>query len=76
MENFCHLISLFIHAMHKAAIFIIQLCVVELFSLEDACGFIVETASFYITVESGGSMRMVNTMVITLNICMAIRTLS
>ena len=44
--------------MHKAVIFIIQLCVVELFSLEDACGFIVETASFYITVESSGSMRM------------------
>ena len=35
-----------------------------------------ETASFYVTVESGGSMRMVNTMVITLNICMTIRTLS
>ena len=52
--------------MHKTTIFIIQLCiVVELFSLEDAC-----------TVESGGSMRMVNTMVITLNICMAIRTFS
>ena len=62
--------------MHKT-IFIIQLCVfVELFSLEDACGFIAETASFYVTVESGGSMCMVNTMVITLNICMAIRTLS
>ena len=27
-------------------------------------------------VESGGSMHMVNTMVITSNICMAIRTLS
>ena len=63
--------------MHKTTIFIIQLCVVvELFSLKDACGFIVETASFYGTVESGGSMHMVNTMVITLNICMAIRTLS
>ena len=63
--------------MHKTTIFIIQLCVVvELFSLEDACGFIAKTASFYVTVESGGSMRMVNTMVITLNICMAIRTLS
>ena len=57
--------------------FKIQLCVVaELFSLEDACSFIVETASFYVTVESGGSMRMVNTMVITLNICMAIHTLN
>ena len=48
--------------MYKTTIFIIQLCVVvELFSLEDACGFIVETASFYVTVESGGSMGMVNT---------------
>ena len=55
--------------MHKTTIFIIQLCVVvELFSLEDACGFTAETASFYVTVESGGSMHMVNTMVITLNI--------
>ena len=61
--------------MHKTTIFIIQLCaVVELFSLEDACGFIAETASFYVTVESSGSMRIVNTMVITLNICMAICT--
>ena len=63
--------------MHKTPIFIIQLCVVvELFSLKDACGFIAETASFYVMVESGGRMRMVNTMVITLNICMAIRELS
>ena len=63
--------------MHKTTIFIIQLCVVvELFGLEDECGFIGETASFYVMVESGGSMLMVNTMVITLNICMAIRTLS
>ena len=63
--------------MHKATIFIIQLCVVvKLFSLKDACSFIAETASFYAAVESGGSMRMVNTMVITLNICMTIRTLS
>ena len=63
--------------MHKTTIFIIQLCVVvELFGLEDACGFIAETASFYVRVESGGSMRMVNTQVITLNIWMAIRTLS
>ena len=53
--------------MHRTTIFIIQLCVVvELFSLEDACGFIAETASFYVTVESGGSMRMVNTMVNTM----------
>ena len=62
--------------MHKTTIFITQIRVVELFSLKDACGFIAETASFYVTVESGGSMRMVNTMVITLNTCMAIRTLS
>ena len=65
--------------MHKTTIFIIQFCVVvELFRLEDTCGFIAETASFYITVESGtgGSMRMVNTMVIPLNVCMAIRLLS
>ena len=63
--------------MHKTTIFIIQLCVVvELFSLKDACSFIAETASFYVMVESGGSMRMVNTMVVTLNICMAIRELS
>ena len=63
--------------MHKTTIFIIQLCViVELFSLEDARGCIAETASFYVTMESSGSMCMVNTMVITLNICMAIRTLS
>ena len=63
--------------MHKTTIFIIQLCVVvELFSLKDACGFIAETASFYVMVESGGSIRMVNTMVITLNIWMAIRKLS
>ena len=34
------------------------------------------TASFYVTVESGGSVRMVKTMVITLNIWMAICTLS
>ena len=62
--------------MHKTTIFIILLCVaVELFSLEDACGFIAETAPFYVMVESGGSMRMVNTMVITLNIWMAICTL-
>ena len=47
--------------MHKTTIFIIQLCViVELFSLKDACGFIAETASFYVTVESGVSMRKVN----------------
>ena len=63
--------------MHKTTIFIIQFCVViELFRFEDACGFIAETASFYITVESGGSMRVVNTMEIPLNICMAIRLLS
>ena len=48
--------------MHKTTIFIIQLCaVVELFSFKDACDFIAETASFYVTVESGGSMRMINT---------------
>ena len=53
--------------MHRTTIFIIQLCVVvELFSLEDACGFIAETASFYVTVESGGSMHMVNTKVNTM----------
>ena len=76
MENFCH-INKFVYPCNAQNNFIIQLCVVvELFSLEDACCFIVETASFYVTVESGGSMRMVNTMVITLNICMAIRTLS
>ena len=47
--------------MHKATIFIIQLCVViELFSLKDAYGFIVETASLYFMVESGVSMRKVN----------------
>ena len=62
--------------MHKTTIFIIQLCaVVKLFSLKDGCSFIAETASFYVMVESSGSMRMVNTMVITLNICMAIHTL-
>ena len=45
--------------MHKTTIFIIQLrIVVELFSLEDACGFIAETASFYV-------MHTVDTMVIT-----------
>ena len=63
--------------MHNTTIFIIQLCVVvELFSLKDAYGFIAETASFYVTVESGVSMRKVNVMVKTVNICMAIRTLS
>ena len=63
--------------MHKTTIFKIQLCVVvELFGLEDACSFIAETASFYVRVESGGSMRMVNTMVITLYTWMAMRTLS
>ena len=63
--------------MHKTTIFIIQLCVVvELFGLKDACGFIAETASFYVTVESGVSMRKVNVMVKTVNICMGIRTLS
>ena len=36
----------------------------------------VETASFYVTEESGGSMCRVNTMVITFNICMAMRTLN
>ena len=47
--------------MHKTTIFIIQLCVVvELFSLKDECGFIAETASFYVTVESGVNMRKVN----------------
>ena len=47
--------------MHKTTIFIIQLCVVvELFSLKHACGFIAETASFYVTVESDVSMRKVN----------------
>ena len=63
--------------MHKTTIFIIQVCVVvELFSLKDACSFIAETASFYVTVESSVSMRKVNVMVKTVNICMAIRTLS
>ena len=46
--------------MHKTTIFIIQLFVVELFSLKYAYGFIAETASFYVTVESGVSMRKVN----------------
>ena len=47
--------------MHKTTSFIIQLCVVvELFSLKDACDFIAETASFYVTVESGVSMCNVN----------------
>ena len=47
--------------MHKTTIFMIQLCVVvELFGLKGACGFIAETASFYVTVESGVSMRKVN----------------
>ena len=60
--------------MHKTTIL---LCVVvKLFSFEDACGFIVETTSFYVTEESGGSMCRVNTMIITFNICMAIRTLN
>ena len=46
--------------MHKTTILIIQLCVVvELFGLEDECGFIAETASFYVMVESGGSMRII-----------------
>ena len=44
--------------MHKTTIFIIQLRIVELLSLEDACGFIAETASFYV-------MHTVDTMVIT-----------
>ena len=58
--------------MHKTTIFIIQLCVVvKLFGLKDACGFIVETASFYVMVESSVSMRKVK----TVNICMVIRML-
>ena len=45
----------------QTTIFIIQLCVVmELFSFKDAWGFIAETASFYVTVESGVSLRKVN----------------
>ena len=63
--------------MHKTTIFIIQLCVVvELFSLKDLCGFIAETASFNVMVESGVSMRKASIRVKTVNICMAIRTLS
>ena len=63
--------------MHKTTIFIIQLCVVvESFSLEDRHGFNVETSSFYVKLESSGSMHMVNTMVITLDICMVKRMLS
>ena len=74
MENFCHL-NKFVYPCNAQNN--IQLCVVvELFSLEDECGFIAETASFYVMVESSGSMHMVNTIVITLNICMAIRTLN
>ena len=47
--------------MHKTTMFNIQPCVVvKLFSLEDAWGFIAESASFYATVESGGGMHMVN----------------
>ena len=35
MQNFCYLNILFIHAMHKTTIFIIQLCVVfELFAIK------------------------------------------
>ena len=37
--------------MHKATIFIIQLCfVVELFGLKDTCGLFLEVASYYIRV--------------------------
>ena len=62
MQNLCCLNKfVYIHAMRKTAIFIIQLCVVvELLSLKDACGFIAETASFYVMVESGVCMRKVN----------------
>ena len=57
MENFCRLNKFIYPCNAQTTIFIIQLCVaVELFSFEDACGFIAETASFYITEESGGSM--------------------
>ena len=40
-KNFVTQVNLSIHAMHKATIFIIQVCVVvELFSLKGACNFI------------------------------------
>ena len=58
MENFCHLNKLVYPCnAQQNNNFIIQLCVVvELFSLEDGCGFVVENASFYVTVEFGGSV--------------------
>ena len=63
--------------MHKTTIFILQLCVVvEVFSLIDECGFVAESASFHVMVESSVSMRRMNTMVKTVNIFMAICTLS
>ena len=46
MQNFC----------------LIQFCVVvELFSLKNACGFTPENASYYVRLESGFSIRKVNT---------------
>ena len=49
--------------MYKTTIFIIHLCVVvELFGCEDACGFIRETASFCVMVESGASMCKIKTL--------------
>ena len=52
MEIFCHL-NKFVYPCNAQNnnFYIIQLCVVvKLFSLKDACGFIAETASFYVTV--------------------------
>ena len=58
MQNFCCLNKFVYLCNAQNHNFIIQLCVVvELFSIKDVCSFIVETASFYVTVESGFSMR-------------------
>ena len=75
MENFCRL-NKFVYPCNAQNnnFYNSIMCCCRVIQIEDACGFIAETASFYVTVESGGSMRIVNTMVITLNICMAICT--
>ena len=77
MENFCHL-NKFVYpcnAQNNNFLNSIMCCCRVIQSrrcMRFHCGY----ASFYLTVESGGSMCMVNTMVITLNIWMAIHILS
>ena len=77
MENFCHL-NKFVYPCNAQNNNFLNsiMCCCRVIRSQRCMRFYAETASFYVRVESGGSMRMVNTMVITLNIWMAIRKLS